>query len=120
MTSHLIRYPAALPTALTLATLFAAPAAAQGNLEIWGLNENTTFEPYSTVAATPEGDDFLQVACHQEHGVAVRTDGTLVSWGPSYLVGVLINTPTGAMFKRVSAGWKYSIALQTDGSINAW
>ncbi len=53
------------------------------------------------------------------HSVAIRNDGTLVSWGDD-LDKQISNTPNGYNFVQVSAGDFHSVALRADGTIISW
>ena len=53
------------------------------------------------------------------HSVAVRSDGSLVSWGNDD-DGQVSNTPTGALFFMATAGANFSVALKIDGSLVSW
>jgi len=72
----------------------------------------------------------VAVAVGANHTIAVKTDGTLWTWGINYC-GQLgdgttthRNIPTcvgvDSKWKSVAAGWDNSIALKTDGSLWAW
>jgi hypothetical protein len=69
------------------------------------------------VTGTPAGT-FTAVAAGHEHSVALRTDGTLVSWG-SDGSGVVSGTPVGT-FSAVAAGYAHSVAIRTDGTLVSW
>jgi|GEM_PF-865209 len=70
-------------------------------------------------AAPPEGS-YVAVAYGVAHGVAIKTDGSLVSWGDSDDFGELSQTPTTGTYVAVSAGGAFSVALASDGSLVAW
>lgn len=86
--------------------LFAVPTA--GYLVAWGAS--------SSLLDVPEGEDFVDVQCGQSFGVALREDGSLVSWG----YGPVAYTPTGNNFVSISANSNYGLALNEDGSIVKW
>jgi hypothetical protein len=69
--------------------------------------------------AIPAGDDFVAVAAGSLHAVALRADGSLVSWGRDS-DGSVANTPAGTGFVAVDAGLLYSLALHEDGTIYSW
>ena len=52
------------------------------------------------------------------HSVAVKTDGSLVSWGFDD-AGQVRETPTGT-FTMVSAGHRHIVALRPDGTLLTW
>jgi alpha-tubulin suppressor-like RCC1 family protein len=93
----------------------------QGALRTWGTNVGSLKDD------TPEGADFVAVTAGILHGVALRADGSLVSWGEEVRspsgenTGVVSDTPPGNDFVAVIAGMNYnSFALRSDGSIAAW
>jgi hypothetical protein len=53
------------------------------------------------------------------HSIALRTNGSIVSWG-SDAHGQVSGTPTGTDFVQVSGGYYHSLALKSDGSIVSW
>ncbi|MCA9001383.1 MAG: right-handed parallel beta-helix repeat-containing protein, partial [Planctomycetes bacterium] len=67
----------------------------------------------------PAGNDFVQVECGSYHGVALRSNGTIASWGRDNS-GVVTNTPTGAGYLQVDGGNDFSAAIRADGSIEVW
>ena len=64
---------------------------------------------------TPAGNDFVAIAAGSGFNLALRVDGSLVTWG-----GASQGMPTGNNFKAISAGEGFGLALRTDGSIAAW
>ena len=69
------------------------------------------------VSGTPSGT-FKALAAGAYHAVAIRADGTLLSWGNDG-TGQIAGTPTGT-FKAVAAGSYHSIAIRTDGTLISW
>jgi alpha-tubulin suppressor-like RCC1 family protein len=62
---------------------------------------------------------FMAVAGGGFHSVALRSNGTLVSWGwDDY--GQVRNTPTGNDFVAVAAGGEDSVALRANGTLVSW
>jgi hypothetical protein len=51
--------------------------------------------------------------------VALRSDGSIVSWGRDD-AGQVSGTPGGNNFIAITAGNKHSVALRSDGSLVAW
>ncbi|PXY81119.1 hypothetical protein DKK72_00740, partial [Bifidobacterium indicum] len=112
-----------------------------GNLYAWGNNQNgqlgdgtTTNQTASTMATTPAGKRFVQVAAGGSHSMALDRDGTVWTWG-SNEKGQLgrtpddsnsagkpgqAATPAGVTFIAVSAGADHSTALDRDGNIWTW
>jgi hypothetical protein len=58
-----------------LSFVFCQPVFA-GFIVAWG------YDNYGQVSNAPEGDDFVAVGAGAYHGLALRSDGTIVGWGP--------------------------------------
>ena len=105
-----------------------------GTLWSWGFNnsgqlgDNTpssTFSPVQTIAG---GTNWKQVACGSYHTAAIKTDGTLWTWGNA-TYGVLgdntviaksspVQTITGGTnWKQVACGYRHTAAIKTDGTL---
>lgn len=85
---------------------------AQGTIVVWG-------SPHNKVARNvPAGDDFIEIAAGNAYGVALRADGSLVSWGQANTI--VNNTPAGNDFIAISAGDQHAIALRANGSVVGW
>jgi hypothetical protein len=77
---------------------------AQGTIVVWG-------NPHKKVANhVPPGDDFIEIAGGKAFAIALRSDGSLESWGNNNTV--VNNTPSGSDFIAISAGDKHAIALR--------
>jgi hypothetical protein len=77
----------------------------------WGLD--------NVVKDTPTGRDFAAMAAGAKNSLALKTEGSLVSWGhDSY--NVVTDTPTGTGFTAVAAGASHGHALKTDGALVSW
>ena len=63
----------------------------------------------------PEGNDFVAIAAGDAHSLALRSDGSLVSWGYGEC-----DAPKGTDFVAIAAYGPYSIALKSDGSLVVW
>jgi alpha-tubulin suppressor-like RCC1 family protein len=110
-----------------------------GTLWTWGpttngrLGNNTTLSaaivtPITTFAG---GNNWKQVSCGAEHTAAIKTDGTLWTWGNSGY-GQLGNNQTtdrsspittfagGTNWKQVSCGGYQTAAIKTDGTLWTW
>jgi alpha-tubulin suppressor-like RCC1 family protein len=76
------------------------------------------------------GYTWSRVACGIQHKLAIRSDGTLWSWGSGDLgvlgLGDLINryeptqVGTDSDWVFIKAGWYFSSALKADGSLWVW
>ena len=61
---------------------------------------------------------FIAIAAGAGHSVALRSDGTLRSWG-SDDNGQVSGTPTGT-FIAVDAAFNHSVAIRPDGTLVTW
>lgn len=85
---------------------------AQGTIVVWG-------NPQNKVANNvPAGEDFIEIAAGDSCGVALRSNGTLVSWGQNN--PIVNNTPSGSDFIAISAGGQHAIALRANGTVVGW
>ncbi len=90
-----------------------SPSVFAGTIIPWG-------ESGYGLSDVPIGDDFTDIAGSAHAGFAVRSDGSLVSWGEdSHGQGVL-SVPTGNDFVMVSGGIDYCLGLKLDGSLVMW
>ena len=108
-----------------------------GTLWAWGNNIIPTLGNASTTnASTPVttfagGTNWKQVSCGGYFAAAIKTDGTLWTWG-SGIQGKLGNaditnrsTPVttfagGTNWKQVSCGFNHMAAIKTDGTLWTW
>ena len=80
---------------------------AYGALIAWGLNNHGQCN-------VPRGNDFVAVSGGHWHSLALRVDGSLVSWG------IISEAPSGNDFVAIASGSGHNLALKTDGSLAAW
>jgi alpha-tubulin suppressor-like RCC1 family protein len=110
-----------------------------GTLWTWGSGSNgqlgngaTTGNISTPVTTFAGGTNWKQVSCGDDYTVAIKTDGTLWTWG-SGVNGVLGNGATtgttstpvttfagGTNWKQVSAGSVHTAAIKTDGTLWLW
>jgi hypothetical protein len=96
--------------AALLFIIAAAPCAnAQGSLVSWADSSHISEPPTGT---------FTAVAAGNMHRLAIRTDGTLASWGLDNN-GIIEPAPAGN-FVAVAAGWAHAVAIRTDGTLVSW
>ena len=108
-----------------------------GTLWTWGANgsgrlgvndTNTRCTPVTTFAG---GTDWKQVSCSPADSAAIKTDGTLWTWGLNNHGQLGVNdtdtrcTPVttfvgGTNWKQVSCGNLYTAAIKTDGTLWTW
>ncbi len=85
--------------------------AVAGELRAWGSDHD------GQVSTLPAGGDYVAVAAGDAHGLALKSDGTVVAWGQND--DGECNVPAGT-YKAIGAGADFSLAIRTDGSIAAW
>ena len=110
----------------------------EGTLLTWGLGTNgrlgnavTTGDISTPVTTFAGGTNWKQVDCGYSHTAAIKTDGTLWTWGRGNYgqlgnaVTTNASTPVttfagGTNWKQVSAGNLYTAAIKTDGTLWTW
>jgi alpha-tubulin suppressor-like RCC1 family protein len=109
-----------------------------GTLWLWGdnargqLGDNTITSKSSPVQTVAGGTNWKQVSAGETHTAAIKTDGTLWSWGYN-VRGQLGDNSTvtpksspiqtvagGTNWKQVSAGFLVTAAIKTDGTLWTW
>ena len=109
-----------------------------GTLWVWGQNDsgqlgnNTVNNILTPITTFSGGTNWKEVACGQTHTIAIKTDGTLWTWGASFFGGLGNNdsatnrcTPVttfagGTNWRQVAAGTNFSAAIKTDGTLWSW
>jgi len=108
-----------------------------GSLWTWGdnyygqLGDNTTTNRCTPVTTFAGGTNWKQLAGGREHTAAIKTDGTLWTWGRNAYGGLGDNTTTnrstpvttfagGTNWKQVSSGQEFTAAIKTDGTLWTW
>ncbi len=101
-------------TPLAAGFLFSAVIQDDGSPALW---RNVAL---GDLTPPPGATDLVALAAGNNHVLALRSNGDLVTWG-SDLYGVL-NVPAAASgnITAVSAGLYHSLALKTDGGVLAW
>ncbi len=116
---------------------YTAAIKTDGTLWTWGQNNfgqlgnntaNNTSSPVQTISA---GTNWKQVSCGELHTAAVKTDGTLWTWGDNTYGSLGDNSITkksspvqtiafGTNWKQVAFGLFHTVAIKTDGTLWAW
>jgi len=109
-----------------------------GSLWIWGRNDtgqlgtnDTTPDRRTPVTTFAGGNDWKQVTCGYQFTAAIKTDGSLWTWGQNDRGQLGINDATNRStpvttfagennWKQVSAGFRHTFAVKTDGSLWGW
>jgi hypothetical protein len=91
----------------TFGTLNEIGTQAYGALVAWGLNNHGQCN-------VPRGNDFVAVSGGHWHSLALRADGSLVSWGS------ITEAPSGNDFVAIASGSGHNLAIKADGSLVAW
>ena len=105
-----------------------------GTLWNWGFNGNgqlgvnDTTQRNTPLTTFAGGTNWKQVSCGYQHTTAIKTDGTLWTWGGNSWGQLGDNTTTqrptpvttfagGTNWKQVSSGHSHIAAIKTDGTI---
>ena len=108
-----------------------------GSLWVWGrgadgqLGTNNTADRSIPVTTFIGGNDWKSIAGGVQHSAAVKTDGSLWTWGTNDFAHLGINDTTqrntpvttfagGNTWKSVACGRSHTIALKTDGTLWTW
>lgn len=107
-----------------------------GRVWVWGYNKYGTVGDGSTVDAEPHAqrtprqaslDNVVSIASGQGHSLAVKSDGTVWSWGYGYLGhgasegrNVPAQVPGVANVRQVASGLFHTLALKQDGTLVGW
>jgi alpha-tubulin suppressor-like RCC1 family protein len=108
-----------------------------GTLWTWGWNaygqlgDNTTSTRSSPVTTAGGGTNWRQVAGGGNHTAAIKTDGTLWTWGVNSLGQLGDNTTStrsspvttaggGTNWRQVAGGYNHTAAIKTDGTLWTW
>ena len=122
---------------LKVSTFF-TPTPTSGSLWLWGYNnygaigDDTNISKSSPVQTIAGGTDWKNVACGQHHTAAIKTDGTLWTWGRNYLGSLGDNTNVtyrsspvqtiteGTNWIQLDCGMNSTAAIKTDGTLWLW
>ena len=116
---------------------YCAAIKTDGTLWTWGqgiygqLGDNTATSKSTPVTTFAGGTNWKQVSAGAFHSAAIKTDGTLWTWGYGTEGRLGDNTVTnkstpvttfagGTNWKQVSAGYHHCAAIKTDGTLWTW
>jgi alpha-tubulin suppressor-like RCC1 family protein len=116
---------------------FIAAIKTDGTLWTWGRNlfgelgNNTTINRSTPVTTFAGGTNWKQVSSGGYHNAAIKTDGTLWTWGRNDYGQLGDNTTTqrntpvttfagGTNWKQVASGLSHTSAIKTDGTLWTW
>jgi alpha-tubulin suppressor-like RCC1 family protein len=108
-----------------------------GTVWTWGRNtvgaigDNTTNDIYTPVTTFAGGTNWKQVGCGYNITSAIKTDGTLWTWGFNDRGQLGVNNTTtrrtpvttfagGTNWKQVAGGSSHTLAIKTDGTLWVW
>jgi alpha-tubulin suppressor-like RCC1 family protein len=108
-----------------------------GTLWLWGYNvsgqlgNNSRTNTSSPVQTICQGTNWKQLSFGHYHSAAVKTDGTLWTWGANDYGQLGDNTTidksspiqtiaTGTNWKQVSCGYGFAAGIKTDGTLWLW
>ncbi len=122
-------------------TAHTAAIKTDGTLWTWGSagsgrlgNAATTGNISTPVTTFAGGTNWKQVSVGSQHTAAIKTDGTLWTWGSAgsgrlgnAVTSTVFNSSTpittfagGTNWKQVSSGGNYTAAIKTDGTLWTW
>ena len=116
---------------------FSAAIKTDGTLWTWGLNgsgqlgDNSVVDKSSPAQTKAAGTNWKQVSCGNTHVAAIKTDGTLWTWGlnSSGQLGdnsvIDKSSPAqtntgGTNWRQVSCGGFHTVTIKTDGTLWGW
>ena len=116
---------------------FCAAIKTDGTLWTWGqgtlgqLGDNTATDKSTPVTTFAGGTNWKQVSAGFFHCAAIKTDGTLWTWGRGIFGQLGTNDTTdkstpvttfvgGTNWKQVSCGYGHCAAIKTDGTLWTW
>ena len=122
---------------VTAGTAHTAAIKTDGTLWVWGLGSSgqlgtgTLFNRSTPVTTFAGGTNWKQVSAGGNHTAAIKTDGTLWTWGrgSNGQLGdatiISVSTPVttfsgGTNWKQVSSGNDHTAAIKTDGTLWTW
>jgi alpha-tubulin suppressor-like RCC1 family protein len=96
-----------------------------------GINDNTNTDRLTPVTTFAGGTNWKSVSCARHHAAAIKTDGTLWSWGENASGQQGVNDTTtrstpvttllgGNNWKSLDCGGYHTVAIKTDGTLWTW
>jgi alpha-tubulin suppressor-like RCC1 family protein len=122
---------------VSCAQYYTAAIKTDGTMWLWGYNgygnlgNNNTDGKSSPVQTIAGGTNWKFLSCGGYHTTAIKTDGTLWTWGLNAFGQLGNNSIThqsspiqtissGTNWKQVACGWKFTTAIKTDGTLWSW
>jgi alpha-tubulin suppressor-like RCC1 family protein len=116
---------------------FTAAIKTDGTLWTWGrgtsgqLGDNTIISRSTPVTTFAGGTNWKQISSGGDHTAAIKTDGTLWTWGLGNYGRLGTNDSTtrstpvttfagGTNWKQVNSGGEHTAAIKTDGTLWTW
>jgi alpha-tubulin suppressor-like RCC1 family protein len=104
---------------------------AWGNNSLGPLGDGTRTNRSSPVQTIAGGTDWKMVSCGENFTYAIKTDGTLWTWGSNgsgqlgtgnitHRSSPVQTISGGTNWKDVGGGWIYAAAIKTDGTLWSW
>ncbi|KAF5269297.1 hypothetical protein FQR65_LT02598 [Abscondita terminalis] len=108
--------------------LLVAGSGSKGQL---GLGNNYDDNNYLSISKVPDVDEVQSIACGEHHTIALKADGTVLTWGDNKYgqLGLSLDVPNSLVpnvvlvddsLKEVKAGWTHSAALTKNGEVYIW
>ena len=97
-----------------------------GTLWTWGYNfpgqlgDNTTISRSTPVTTFAGGTNWKQVSCGYNHIAAIKTNGTLWTWGRNFPRTPVTTFSGGTNWKQVAGGSDYTAVIKTNGTLWTW
>ncbi len=116
-----VQFSQARAYSVVVSNLYGAVISSNANLKVlsiipWG----SYYSGNSAISNAPAHlTNIIMLAAGDNHGLALKTDGTVTAWGGN--LGGPTNVPTGLTnVVSIAAGSMHSLALKSDGTVALW